>query len=95
MQDRHWKPLISWVNRTFGVDVKVHESLLGLQQDSSSSRKLQDVVSRYDAFKLAGPSPPLRVCKSWWKLTLSLQRSSGPSIRPSRSSSRSPWSRAI
>ncbi|KAI5479617.1 ATP synthase mitochondrial f1 complex assembly factor 2 [Pseudohyphozyma bogoriensis] len=65
LQDEHWKPLLAWVSKTFDVEVKVYEGILGTKQPKETMEKLGAVVSQYDQFKLAAFERAVLASKSY------------------------------
>lgn len=64
LQDAHWKPLIAWVEETYGVEIKLYEGILGNKQSDATVLKLGAVASEFDHFKLAGALPLSSLCSA-------------------------------
>ncbi|GAA5837634.1 hypothetical protein JCM9279_006815 [Rhodotorula babjevae] len=65
LQDAHWKPLIAWVEETYGVEIKLYEGILGNKQSDATVLKLGAVASEFDHFKLAAFERAVLASKSY------------------------------
>ncbi|GAA6057457.1 hypothetical protein JCM3770_000771 [Rhodotorula araucariae] len=65
LQDAHWKPLIEWVEKTYGVDIVLYEGILNTKQRDATILKLGSVVSSFDHFKLAAFERAVLASKSF------------------------------
>jgi chaperone required for assembly of F1-ATPase len=54
LQDTHWKPLLAWAREELGVDLRVHDSILGASQPELSKERLKEIISSFDEWQLAG-----------------------------------------
>ena len=65
LQDRHWTPLIDWVNKEFGTDAHAVEGQLFNRQSKNTVQKLSEVISKYDPWRLAGFERAVMASKSY------------------------------
>lgn len=56
LQEAHWTPLIKWAEKHFNVPIQVAAGQLFNTQPKETVEKLQQVVSNYDPWRLAGMS---------------------------------------
>lgn len=54
LQNDHWKPLLDWARKDLGVDIKIHQSILGADQPAKTKDKLHAILSGLDEWQLAG-----------------------------------------
>ncbi|GAA5989335.1 hypothetical protein JCM10908_001264 [Rhodotorula pacifica] len=65
LQDAHWKPLIDWVEKTYGVQIQLYDSILNTRQPDATVLKLGSIVSDFDHFKLAAFERAVLASKSY------------------------------
>ncbi|KAM0792369.1 hypothetical protein ACM66B_005049 [Microbotryomycetes sp. NB124-2] len=65
LQEAHWKPLISWVEKTYDVEIKVYDGILGTRQSDATVLKLGAVAAQFDQFKLAAFERAVLASKSY------------------------------
>ncbi|GAA5968029.1 hypothetical protein JCM11641_003706 [Rhodosporidiobolus odoratus] len=65
LQDAHWKPLIAWVEETYGVKINLYEGILNTKQSDATILKLGTEVSGFDHFKLAAFERAVLASKSY------------------------------
>ncbi|GAA5868918.1 hypothetical protein JCM3774_006790 [Rhodotorula dairenensis] len=65
LQDAHWVPLIEWVQKTYGVEIELYDSILNTRQPDATVLKLGSIVSDFDHFKLAAFERAVLASKSY------------------------------
>ena len=63
LQKEHWDPLHTWYKAEHGIEIKTYDTLvLGggnrFKQSDETKRVLRDAVKEWDAWQIAGMSPP-------------------------------------
>ena len=54
LQQKHWDPILEWARRTFDVEIKTFDSLLGNSQPEDTRQKFSRVLQKLDPWQLAG-----------------------------------------
>ncbi|GAB00061.1 uncharacterized protein L969DRAFT_105952 [Mixia osmundae IAM 14324] len=65
LQKRHWLPLITWVNATFGTDIAPFTTLMGTKQSARTVIVLAKRIESYDSFTLAAFERAVLASKSY------------------------------
>ncbi|KAI0668531.1 hypothetical protein C8Q78DRAFT_265519 [Trametes maxima] len=53
LQNEHWKPILDWAQETFGVDIKVSDSLFVPSQSPETLRKFEEVLNNLSPWEMA------------------------------------------
>ncbi|TFK27398.1 ATP12-domain-containing protein [Coprinopsis marcescibilis] len=53
LQTKYWVPLLDWTRETFGVELKVSNSILSVKQPQATKDKIEKVLSSLDVWELA------------------------------------------
>lgn len=56
LQEKHWDPLLSWVRSTFDIRIESFESILFTPQPQETKDKLNEILSGFDQWEMAGKS---------------------------------------
>jgi ATP synthase mitochondrial F1 complex assembly factor 2 len=56
LQNEHWIPLIDWIKGEFGVEITTFKGVLFGSQPAASKEKFDKVMSKLDAWEMAGTS---------------------------------------
>lgn len=59
LQDTHWKPILQWARSTFGVEISTSDSFILSPHPPETVRVLDDVMSKFDHWQMAGRLAPL------------------------------------
>ncbi|KAL1748071.1 hypothetical protein HDZ31DRAFT_30423 [Schizophyllum fasciatum] len=65
LQKQHWDPLLEWARRTYGVDVRIAESLFSSSQPPETVSKLSEALNELDQWELASFERATHVTKSF------------------------------
>ncbi|KAI5123323.1 hypothetical protein M0805_009344 [Coniferiporia weirii] len=65
LQDAHWRPLLAWIQDEFNVEVRVHNSLLGVEQPSGTKARFREVLESLDEWQLAAMERATYTTKSF------------------------------
>lgn len=65
MQDKHWIPLLEWIDKTYNVQVSVFDSLFNTRQPQETEDKLRKVIEQYDVYQLAAFERAVLTSKSF------------------------------
>ena len=65
LQDKHWIPLLEWINKTYNVKVSVFDSLFNTRQPQETEDKLRKVIEQYDVYQLAAFERAVLTSKSF------------------------------
>jgi ATP synthase F1 complex assembly factor 2 len=53
LQKEYWTPIIDFVNRKYGLDIKTTSGILRVKQSDEVLKKFREIISGYDTFTLA------------------------------------------
>ncbi|KAI0648250.1 ATP12-domain-containing protein [Trametes meyenii] len=53
LQNEHWKPILDWAQKTFGVDIKVSDSLFVPSQSPETLGKFEEVLNNLSPWEMA------------------------------------------
>ena len=56
LQDKHWKPVIEWAEKTFCIHISVTDDIFSMRQPEASAEKLRNEVLVFSPLQLAGKS---------------------------------------
>ncbi|KAI9622766.1 hypothetical protein H4Q26_015050 [Puccinia striiformis f. sp. tritici PST-130] len=66
MQKKHWDPLLEWLKKSYQIDLKVyHDSILFSKQSPGIYSQLKQIISQFDALKLAAFERAVHATKSF------------------------------
>ncbi|CAG8584433.1 3734_t:CDS:2 [Funneliformis caledonium] len=65
LQQRHWVPILNWVQKTYNVEIKTTDGISGLKQPESTRKKLKDIIENFDSLKLSGFERATMLSKSF------------------------------
>lgn len=65
LQQKHWEPLLEWVRATYGVEVKVFDSVLLHSQPGQTRKVLGNVIAQMDPWEMAAMERATYVTKSF------------------------------
>ncbi|KAI8369469.1 uncharacterized protein BYT42DRAFT_595477 [Radiomyces spectabilis] len=65
LQDQHWKPLIDWAQKTYGIKINTTTGIFAVQQSQEAKDKLRSVVEGMDALELAAFEKAVMSSKSF------------------------------
>jgi ATP synthase mitochondrial F1 complex assembly factor 2 len=54
LQKEHWDPLLDWVRTEFEVEITTSDSVLFNSQPETTKQKLDQVMSKFDRWQMAG-----------------------------------------
>ena len=54
LQKKHWDPLIAWTEESFGVNIRISQSLFGSDQSEETKARFAEVLRSLDEWQLAG-----------------------------------------
>ncbi|KAG9319881.1 hypothetical protein KVV02_002593 [Mortierella alpina] len=52
-QEKHWDPILNWVKKEYGLDIKVSKGITYVQQDDDVKQKLHDIVNSMTDIELS------------------------------------------
>ncbi|KAI6039946.1 hypothetical protein EDC04DRAFT_2680300 [Pisolithus marmoratus] len=65
LQKKHWEPLLEWVRATYGVEIKVFDSVLLHSQPEQTKKVLGNIVTQMDPWEMAAMERTTYVTKSF------------------------------
>ncbi|KAI6150289.1 ATP12-domain-containing protein [Pisolithus tinctorius] len=65
LQQKRWEPVLEWVKVTYGVEVKVFDSILLHSQPEQTKKVLGDVIGQMDPWEMAAMERATYVTKSF------------------------------
>ncbi|KAH9857641.1 ATP12-domain-containing protein [Lenzites betulinus] len=65
LQEEHWKPLLDWVQNTYGVEIQVSDSLLVPTQSSETIQKFEGVLNSLTPWEMAAMERATYASKSF------------------------------
>lgn len=65
LQQKRWEPVLEWVEATYGVEVKVFDSILLHSQPEQTKKVLGDVIGQMDPWEMAAMERATYVTKSF------------------------------
>ncbi|KAH7107411.1 ATP12-domain-containing protein [Auriculariales sp. MPI-PUGE-AT-0066] len=64
LQARHWQPIIDWAQKEFNIEIFSFTGIFGSGQPPASKAKLEEVLSKLDAWELSGLERAVYASKS-------------------------------
>ncbi|CAG8449163.1 16599_t:CDS:2 [Acaulospora morrowiae] len=64
LQRQYWDPIVDWVKKCYGVDIKITNNIIGIQPPETKDR-LKAVVERFDDLKLSAFERATMISKSF------------------------------
>ncbi|KAI0373317.1 ATP12-domain-containing protein [Pilatotrama ljubarskyi] len=65
LQEAHWKPILDWARETFGVDLKVSDSLFVPSQPPETMKKFEEILSNFSPWEMAAMERATYTSKSF------------------------------
>ncbi|KAI9487850.1 MAG: hypothetical protein EXX96DRAFT_593779 [Benjaminiella poitrasii] len=65
LQDAHWKPVIDWTEKTYGVTINTTTDIFALTQPEETKTKLRSIVEKMDPLELAAFEKAVMSAKSF------------------------------
>ncbi|KAJ1910303.1 chaperone [Mycoemilia scoparia] len=65
LQNEHWKPIIDWASKAFGIKISTTTDILGMKQPEESAKVLKDVVLAFTPTELAAFEKAVMSSKSF------------------------------
>ncbi|KAI0350069.1 ATP12-domain-containing protein [Trametes cingulata] len=65
LQEAHWKPVLDWARETFGVELKVSDSLFVPTQPPDTLKKFEEILNNFSAWEMAAMERATYTSKSF------------------------------
>lgn len=65
LQDKHWVPLIKWINESYGTDISPYAELFGTRQSEATAATLRKEVENLSTLELAAFEKAVMTSKSF------------------------------
>ncbi|RIA87575.1 hypothetical protein C1645_695944 [Glomus cerebriforme] len=65
LQQKHWLPILDWVQKTYNIEINITTGISGIRQPENTRNKLKDIIERFDSLKLSGFERATMLSKSF------------------------------